>query len=283
MTVLPLRRLAEAAVWAYGSREKIEANVCECWLYDECHFIENAATDTQCFLAVDRRLPCILSFRGTENWIDLLSDLRASKLDWFLPGRVHEGFLRCARSVEYNILSVLRTLAKTQRHDLIVTGHSLGGALATVFAALQIDRDEAPAAVATFGQPRVFNRVAARWYESLRQQHGMQHHRFVNSSDIVPRVPPAMPGWLLWLLSHSNPVTASLPAIPGGYRHVGELCYFDHCGHLCEGTTRRFRLKDRIQAAVADFGVPGLAMFKKHSSCGQYFELIRKAFPGAML
>lgn len=276
---IPFARLAEASLWAYDDEAAATGNVQDAWLYDACHFIENPATDTQCFLAVDRKLPPVLAFRGTAGLTDLLIDLRAGKHDWYLPGRVHEGFYESVVSVDHQIDTILRVLTTEQQQQLLICGHSAGGAKATVYAAMRLDRQQPVRAVVTFGECRSLDRTASQWYDQIAQQSGTAHYRFINSADVVPRVPPAMPGWILWLLSHSNPITASLPAIPGGYRHVGKLMYFDHCGELRQQTTRRFRLKDRIQAYIDDFGKPGLASLKMHGSELHYLELVRRAYP----
>ena len=69
----------------------------------------------------------------------------------------------------------------------MVTGHSLGGAMAILAAAdikLTFHRvDE----VYTFGQPRVGNAAFAKWFETQIPQ----TYRLVHNADIVPHVPPS--------------------------------------------------------------------------------------------
>ena len=89
-------------------------------------------------------------------------------------------------------------LGANPRARLYVTGHSLGGALATLFTAVRLyvhnDADESLGAVFTFGQPRVGNSKFARYMEQILcprhcQGHEKKYFRVVFGSDIVPRVP----------------------------------------------------------------------------------------------
>ena len=93
---------------------------------------------------------------------------------------------------------VTELLALHPRAKLYVTGHSLGGALATLFTAVRLyvhnDADESLGAVFTFGQPRVGNSNFARYMEQILcprhcQGHEKKYFRVVFGSDIVPRVP----------------------------------------------------------------------------------------------
>jgi hypothetical protein len=62
---------------------------------------------------------------------------------------------------------------------LLVTGHSLGAALATLAAV-----DLLPDKLITFGSPRVGDANLAGWFNQIAV------HRFVNCCDVVGRVPP---------------------------------------------------------------------------------------------
>ncbi|RPI77437.1 MAG: lipase family protein, partial [Planctomycetaceae bacterium] len=87
-----------------------------------------------------------------------------------------------------------------------VTGHSLGGALATL-AARRLPAALKPFEVATFGQPRVGNVTFINGYM-------LRHNRYVNNHDIVPSVPPRF-----------IPLTTI-------YAHVGDMQFFDGDGKL---------------------------------------------------
>ncbi|MEO6598210.1 MAG: lipase family protein [Planctomycetota bacterium] len=128
---------------------------------------------TQCAVVVGEGC-AVLVFRGTADLRDCLTNLRVAPVEWPYGGRVHEGFARGLAKVWDEVESALDQL----RLPTFVTGHSLGGALATLAAA----RREFVAAY-TFGAPRVGD---AAFWQTLR----CPLHRVVNDRDVVPTLPP---------------------------------------------------------------------------------------------
>nr|WP_284508870.1 lipase family protein [Caballeronia sp. GACF5] len=95
---------------------------------------------------------CVLEFRGTEptQLTDLGADLAFTLTDRTeKAGRVHKGFAGAARSV---LPELERWLEHTQAalKRLIVTGHRLDAAIATLYASLI-----ASGRLITIGSPRV--------------------------------------------------------------------------------------------------------------------------------
>ncbi|KAH7302345.1 hypothetical protein KP509_23G068500 [Ceratopteris richardii] len=87
-------------------------------------------------------------------------------------------------------------LLENPKAKLVITGHSLGGALAALFAGLIFIKKtkdnfllERLAAVYTFGQPRIGDKEFATFMTSKIGEHMVQYFRVVFSFDIVPRVP----------------------------------------------------------------------------------------------
>lgn len=162
------------------------------------------ADDTQAMLAQNSEADCVvLAFRGTLGVLDLLTDLAflAWPLRFKLRGSVHHGFSAALDSIWEEVVDVLaRTPGK-----IILTGHSLGAALA-VLAACRLLSDEAErfrsrlACLYTFGCPR----VGTEGFESNLE--GLYHARIVHEDDLVAQVPPAF----------------SIPPFPR-YKHVGRL------------------------------------------------------------
>jgi Lipase (class 3) len=100
----------------------------------------------------------------------------------------------------------IQHLAFSHPRPLYITGHSLGGALAMLFAYRWSNPTIPIAGIYTFGQPRVGDAKFRRRYDVLL---GARTFRVVNEEDIVPRVP----GLLL------------------GYRHAGQEVFFSvECG-----------------------------------------------------
>ena len=150
-------------------------------------------------------------FRGTQSAGEKISNNMAGKLDAVFDnlqgGNVHRGFHRCYESVRPAIQEFLETHAGPQ--SLIrVTGHSLGGALASL-AAMDIATGGLPCRaleVFTFASPLV---GAARWARHVSGQR-LAAWRIANRRDLVTKVPPALLG----------------------YRHVGVPIPFTSAKHL---------------------------------------------------
>lgn len=136
----------------------------------------------------------IVAFRGTASIRDWLTDLDARMVS---PGggvEVHKGFLAALTSVIDPIMARLGPardeLLAVPR--IVLTGHSLGGALAMLCAKALFSAGFPIDAVYTFGQPRVGNEMFAGNYDLVL---GQRTWRFVNEADIVPRAPGLLAGY----------------------------------------------------------------------------------------
>ncbi|CAL9026750.1 unnamed protein product [Prunus brigantina] len=102
----------------------------------------------------------------------------------------------------YTIRRHLRNLVwRDNNTKFVVTGHSLGGALAILFTAILALHDEELLlkrleGVYTFGQPRVGDEVFQKFMEKQMEVHDIKYHRIVYSNDLVPRVPSDSPTFL---------------------------------------------------------------------------------------
>lgn len=95
----------------------------------------------------------------------------------------------------YAVRSKLKDLLKEHKNaQFVVTGHSLGGALAILFPTVLVLHEEMELmqhllAVYTFGQPRVGNRQLGRYMEARLEYPDARYFRVVYSNDLVPRLP----------------------------------------------------------------------------------------------
>ncbi|WJX10837.1 hypothetical protein P8452_01514 [Trifolium repens] len=181
--------------------------------FEKICFVDNASTDTQVAIwrdSVRRRL--VIAFRGTEQtqWKDLITDLMLVPAglnperiggDFKQEVQVHSGFLGAYDSVRTRIISLIRlAIGCVDDHSefihkwqIYVTGHSLGGALATLLA-LELSSNQLAKRGAisitmyNFGSPRVGNKRFADVYnEKVKDS-----WRVVNHRDIIPTIPRLM-------------------------------------------------------------------------------------------
>ncbi|XP_057468582.1 lipase-like isoform X2 [Actinidia eriantha] len=154
----------------------------------------------QGFVGIAKDLNAIvIAFRGTQgnsimNWIE---DLYWKQVDLDYPGMpdamVHHGFY-CAyheTTVRSGILHAVKR-AKELYGDIniMVTGHSMGGAMAAFCALdLAVNQKIQNVQVMTFGQPRIGNTAFASYYSQLVPN----TIRVTNDHDIVPHLPPYYP------------------------------------------------------------------------------------------
>ena len=133
-----------------------------------------------------------VSFRGTSDVEEWVADIDAVPGD-YLPiggfGQVHVGFQDVYELVRPNIAANLAAAA-AGCDQILITGHSLGAALA-VLAAPDIFRNMPPNKIEprliTFAGPRVgLNDFASKFNAAIESC-----FRIVNFLDIVPYLPPA--------------------------------------------------------------------------------------------
>lgn len=137
-------------------------------------------------------------FRGTDKGIDWITNLRFRQKvypygDTSDTGvRFHRGFMAAYFAVRDALLAKAKAYPEA---SLIVTGHSLGGAIATIAALdLQynlVQHTNQPIQLYTFGAPRVGNSALV---ESFRRR-VPQSYRFVNGWDLITRVPRFWQGY----------------------------------------------------------------------------------------
>lgn len=163
-------------------------------------------TDILAFLAISPATSeIIVSVRGTSsltNWLDdVLWEREATTI---CSGcTAHMGFLSAYNEIVGPINTSLRAaMAAYPTYKIIMTGHSLGGAIATLLAMHFRDAlrgllmSRGGVALYTYGSPRVGNLALATYV--TQQQTGQPsggNFRVTHNHDVVPRVPPAIEGF----------------------------------------------------------------------------------------
>ncbi|ORX67623.1 alpha/beta-hydrolase, partial [Linderina pennispora] len=134
----------------------------------------------------------IASWRGSTVFMDFVKDLTFVPVSWpaGIPGsKVHLGFLQAYQAAAQSIeVEISKLVAKFPDYSIVITGHSLGSAqatLATVDLALRHPEWVGKMKLFTYGEPRVGNPVFAAW---LSQQ-ALPIYRVVYGGDMAPRLP----------------------------------------------------------------------------------------------
>ncbi|ORX94831.1 alpha/beta-hydrolase [Basidiobolus meristosporus CBS 931.73] len=167
----------------------------------------------------------VISFRGTSNLANWAKNLAFAKDRFIYPTasdkvKVHGGFYDTYMSVEKkvrlelkNILTALKN--ETGSYKLIFTGHSLGGAVASL-SAMDVKRfylnpksgkcfkpdlliiDRSQIYLHTYGQPRTGNKEFSQLvYETFGKNNTHKTlARITHANDPVPRLPPQKFGYL---------------------------------------------------------------------------------------
>ncbi|KAJ6791989.1 Uncharacterized protein M6B38_242570 [Iris pallida] len=214
-----------AAKLSYENEARIRSTVRGCWnmeflgYYNCWNDYENNFT-TQAFIMSDKAADAelvVVAFRGTEpfNAVDWCTDLDFSWYEIPQVGRVHGGFMKAlglqknsstgwpkdldnnqtAPFAYYTIREKLKeVLHENAKAKLLVTGHSLGGALAILFPIILAYHKEERLlsrleGVYTFGQPRIGDRELGAFAERNIDAPKRRYFRSVYSNDMVPRLP----------------------------------------------------------------------------------------------
>lgn len=178
------RLLAEASLAVYEDDERTALNIMKNWC-DSVISIDFVKRDNAVAAIVEHPDFRIWTFRGTDDasdWLDNL-DFELSPHKMF-----HKGFHEHYQKVGEGMCELHSILAEQRGiKPVYFTGHSLGGACATIAAivdAYHIGRP--PAALMVFGSPRVMTSMIKDSDERM----GFPFYRFRRCGDIVPRLPP---------------------------------------------------------------------------------------------
>jgi len=122
-----------------------------------------------------------VSFRGSEsvrNWLDNL-DVTLTTYSKCSKCEVHQGFYEAEQASIKDIVNQVKSLkSKYPSYTVIVTGHSLGGALATLTAIDLLSNGLSPVRMFNYGSPRVGNEEFAAYASSVLSDHSrVTHHK----------------------------------------------------------------------------------------------------------
>jgi len=177
--------LAEVSELAYKSKEEIEDVIKLEWGFSKVYYFDK--NETQGFVAGKDDM-ILLAFRGTEQEkkIDILIDLLAWQKSTEL-GKIHYGFWTALNFVWKDILVAIKEF-QDNNQPIWVTGHSLGGALASIaIARLAFEKKfKNIKGMYTYGKPRVGDKKFKAVFKELFKQGA---YRVTNYKDPVSLIP----------------------------------------------------------------------------------------------
>ncbi len=195
--------LAKASKLAYLDKttvtNKLYGNINQLYFFDK--------RNTQGFIAANNEF-VVISFRGTEprNLKDWMNNTRISLIPGY-GGSVHRG---CSEALDDVWDDIVRLLPQFQdkNQPIFLTGHSMGGTLATMTAIRLGEKYyQHIRGIYTFGCPRMGDSKFVENYDKIFND---RTFRIVNHRDIVTRLAPRS----------------------FGYQHVSGCWFFDSEGKL---------------------------------------------------
>lgn len=129
-----------------------------------------------------------ISFRGSKGALDTATDamiLQAPALMDEFPGRVHLGFYGHYRNLERKLSKKMKKW-QAEGVKFYITGHSLGGSAAVLFALKRASLGANIGALYTFAHPRIGNEAFSHYVKKTLPN----YYRVELEGDIVPQVPP---------------------------------------------------------------------------------------------
>lgn len=167
-----------------GKRERILKN----WGFSHVQLFDDSSTSTNGFWAEQNEF-VLLVFRGTQEPTDILTDvdvvLEPSPSEWKISGRTHRGFTSGALSVR-KYAKTAAIYAQKINKPLLLTGHSLGGAIAAL-TAVELERNQLPVhTVWSFGAPKMGDTDFTR---SVQRMLGDRWQTLNQPNDPIPLLP----------------------------------------------------------------------------------------------
>ncbi|GAW06407.1 alpha beta-hydrolase [Lentinula edodes] len=167
------------------------------------HFSDPVAGIVEGFVARDvHRKELVVALRGSASVADVLLDTQVQLVPLVSPGvsiphdvQVHAGFLTAWNSVGVQVLAILaeQLVLHGDIKTIVTSGHSLGGALATLSAISANQRfPQCRVITYSYGAPRTGNKAFA---EFVNKSLGENAFRVVHTHDGVPTMIPQSLGY----------------------------------------------------------------------------------------
>ncbi len=179
-------------------------------LWDIVKLVKISSCDCHALVVAHKRENImVVSIRGTYSWSNVLADLKIWRVTYPPCPKdcgVHNGFFHYYNNIKAKLDETVDAVSRNSAPGLkiVVTGHSLGGAVATLYAAHILQRwhkYKGNVQLVTYGSPRVGNKAFVKYINNLLETKNIYRIKYKN-----------------------NPVTY-IPLTSWGYQHVGDVVY----------------------------------------------------------
>lgn len=174
---------------------------------------------------------------------------------------VHKGFYDGSKEIYDNMFAQIAELAHAYPdYSLVVTGHSLGGAIAPIIANellfLPADRT---ITVISFGSPKIGNKLFAKWVDEAwnTRYHYDNLHSGLHKSAYIR-------------VSHKDDVVPLLPVKQLGFYHCGIDLYFNT--NSIPMLQEHVQVRDTPSHLLSDASVNGSAIHINRGNAGKLFD-----------
>lgn len=155
--------------------------------------------NTEC-LIFERQGILIISFRGTNEFSDIMDNVNISRIPYYSRtgdycGKIHKGFLNYYGNVKHSINEYIKKYIEDDTDDthdkkIIFCGHSLGGSCCIAALDASYIENVPNIYVYTYGSPRIGNKTFAKKFNQR-----IYSIRIVNKYDPVPHLPFPIRFW----------------------------------------------------------------------------------------
>ena len=233
--------------------------------------LEEKTSDTQLYL-LDSDEALVITFRGTKGWKDVFTDAN-TRFFKRKKENVHRGFWKALDSVWDGKLGLAGHLKSASRSgkQIILTGHSLGAALAFLASCRAEAEGICVQRVITFGQPQAGAEDFIR-----RFPHTLDvSTRFVHAGDIVTLLPSrALIEQSKWGRSHKSKRSSGRKWLD--YHHdAGQLFYIGQDGNHKTLLSPR-QIKEARWKTLGDNVVQLLKPTLKAHAMSRYYERVKQ-------
>ncbi|MGD1902484.1 MAG: lipase family protein [Geitlerinemataceae cyanobacterium] len=207
---------------------------------------------------IEHELYVCIAFRGTNDCRDWLKNLSFRATEQ-LFGKFHSGFWSAVEDVwnsdgkSDGLWAAYEASQARKPRPLFLTGHSLGGAMASIAAARLVAADVPFTSAYTFGQPRA---TIAETVEYLDAKSKSRFFRFENNNDIVTKIPSPL----------------------AGYRHNGTHLYITTDKQILREPSTGLLLGDSLEGLIRAIPEQGLDFLRDHG-IADYISSIEESKP----